>query len=96
MTETSNTQNRRGQQCDMSEVQIVPGMVLDVRSAMNGLLNSYSGMISFLCTKIDTASFTETEAENLNRLTQDVTNKTKKLFEVFDREDQILGNDGPR
>lgn len=80
---------------DMSEVKIAHDMVLDVRSAMNGVVNTQSKLISFLMRKIDINKLSEDEKGVLNSMARDAADKMTTMMEVFEKEDEIVG-EGPR
>lgn len=80
---------------DMSEVKIAHDMVLEVRSAMNGVVNTQSKIISFLMRKIDLNTLSEDEKGVLNRMARNAADKMTTMIEVFEKEDEIVG-EGPR
>ena len=97
-TKTEHTNQKSKQYpatVDMSEVTIADDMVLEVRSAMNGVVNSQSDLISYLMRKINIDEFSLDEKAVLNTKANEAMIKMKHMMETFEKEDEIVG-EGPR
>ena len=82
-------------QIDMSEVVYAPEMVLEVRSAMNGAINSQNNLMTWLMKKVDFNLISEEETAEYHRLIGASLGSVRKMMDVMETEVQMVGDNTP-
>lgn len=80
---------------DMSEVvyDCNPQTILEIRGAMNGVINSQNHLMMWLTSRVDIEALNDEDKQQYSVLMGNTINALKEMTTAMAKEDQVVGED---